>query len=65
MKKQKTCRESFVLRFWRQEGSPEWPGRVQHARTGESATVHELGELLAFIERRVGKLTGRPPARLK
>jgi hypothetical protein len=31
---------------------------VQHTRSGEAAYVQDLEELLAFIERRTGKLTG-------
>jgi hypothetical protein len=52
-----TGRHSFVLRIWREEGRPGWKGWVQHARTGESLFVRELGELLTFIEHRTGKLT--------
>jgi hypothetical protein len=55
---QKTAhRDTFIVRIWREEGSPEWKGWVQHVRTGDSAPVHSLDELVAFIECRTGKLT--------
>ena len=57
MKKQKKRRDTFILQIWREEGKPGWTGRVQHVATGESALVRSLDKLLAFVERRTGKLT--------
>jgi hypothetical protein len=51
-----TRRDSFVIRIWQEEGKPGWKGWVQHARSGESSLIRDLGDLLAFIERRLGKL---------
>ena len=50
-------RHSFVVRVWREKGIPGWRGWVQHTRSGESAPIQNLESLLAFIERRTGKLT--------
>lgn len=52
-----TQRDSFVVRIWRERDEPGWQGWVQHANTGESASVRRIDELLAFIESRVGRLT--------
>ncbi len=49
-------RDSFVVRIWRERGQPGWQGWVQHAGTGESASVRGIDELLAFIEERAGRL---------
>jgi hypothetical protein len=57
MKDAKSHRNSYVIRIWREDGKPGWHGWIQHARTGESALVRQVDELLAFIERRTGKLT--------
>ena len=57
--KQETAhRDSFVVRIWREEGRSEWRGWVQHAGTGESVVVRNVDELVAFIERWTGELTG-------
>jgi len=56
-KTQTTRRDSFVVRIWRERDQPGWQGWVQHAGTGESASVRELEDLLAFIEERAGRLT--------
>lgn len=53
---QTTQRDSFVVRIWRERGQPGWQGWVQHAATGESASVRRIDELLAFIEERAGRL---------
>jgi hypothetical protein len=63
-------RSSFVIRIWWEEAGdsqPIWRGWVQHTRSGEAAYVQDLDELLAFIERRTGKLAvpDRPPAWLR
>jgi hypothetical protein len=55
-----TRSDSFILRIWREEGSPQWKGWVQHARSGEVGFVQSLADLLAFIERRTGELAGSP-----
>lgn len=52
------CQHSFVVRFWRQDGSGGWRGWVQHTRSGESTVAQDLDELLAFVERRTGRLDG-------
>ena len=44
-------RESFVIRIWREPGRSEWKGWIQHARSGDSAALQDLGELMTFIER--------------
>jgi hypothetical protein len=48
--------ESFVVRIWRERGQAGWRGWIQHTRSGESAVVCNVEDLLAFIERRTGKL---------
>ena len=50
-------RHSFVVRMWREEGQYAWLGSVQHVGSGVEVCVASLDELLAFIERRIG----RPP----
>lgn len=65
MKNEPGCRDSFVVRVWRETGSPEWRGWVQHARTGESAPIRKAAELLAFIEQRTGRLGDSAPKGLK
>jgi hypothetical protein len=59
------ARHSFVVRIWREEGSAGWRGWVQHTRSGESTTSQDLDELLAFVERRTGKLGGTMEKGLK
>jgi len=51
-------RHSFIVRIWREGDGPKWRGWVQHTRTQESAAIEDLEALLAFIERRAGRLTG-------
>jgi hypothetical protein len=58
MEKEAKQWDSFVVRIWRQEGSPGWRGWVQHVRSGESVLVQNGEELLAFVEQRTGILTG-------
>jgi hypothetical protein len=58
-------RHSFVVRIWREEGSAVWRGWVQHTRSGESSAAQDLNELLAFVERRTGKLGGTMQKSLK
>ena len=58
-------RHSFVLRLWREEGNSGWRGWVQHARSGDSAFIGELEELLSFVEHRAGKLSDAVPKKLK
>jgi len=58
-------RNSFVVRIWREEGSAGWRGWVQHTRSGESTVSQNLDELLAFVERRTGKLSGTVEKRLR
>lgn len=54
--------DSFVLRIWREQagaGAEEpfaWRGWVQHVYSGEAAYVQDVAALLAFIERRAGRL---------
>jgi hypothetical protein len=49
---------SFVLRIWWEEGDgpPIWRGWVQHAASGDSCYVHQLADLVAFLETRTGSL---------
>lgn len=54
---QTSRRDAFVVRIWRENGERSWQGWVQHAGTGESASVRRIDELLAFIEKRAGKLS--------
>lgn len=49
-------RYSFVVRIWQEESSSGWRGWVENTRTGDSAFVQQVDELLAFIEDRTGKL---------
>ena len=66
-------RSSFVIRIWWEagrppsDGQPTWRAWVQHARSGDAAYVQNVEGLLAFIERRVGKLSAldRLPMGLK
>ena len=57
MEKQIAHRDAFIVRIWREEGRPGWRGWVQNVRTGDSAPVQSLDELVAFIEGWTGKLT--------
>jgi hypothetical protein len=59
MTREITNRHSFILRIWREGGSPEWKGWVQHASSGETIQIRSLAELLTFIERHKGALA--PP----
>jgi hypothetical protein len=59
------ARHSFVVRIYREEGSAAWRGWVQHTRSGESTVAQDLPELLAFVERRTGKLSGTMQKGLK
>jgi hypothetical protein len=58
MEQQIAHRDAFIIRIWREEGRPGWRGWVQHAGAGESAVVRNVDELVAFIERWTGELTG-------
>lgn len=58
MRKETTRSDSFVVRIWREKCTPGWKGWVQHARSGESAFVQTVDELLTFVERQTGKLNG-------
>jgi hypothetical protein len=59
MERGATRSHSFVVRIWREgEDTADWRGWVQHAGTGEETYVHDLDELLTFIERRAGQLAG-------
>ena len=60
-----TVRHSFVVRLWREEGSSGWRGWVLHTRSGESTASQDLKELLAFVERRTGRLSGSMEKRLR
>ena len=42
--------ESFVVRVWWEPGRPDWRGWVQHTRSGKSAALQSLDELIDFIE---------------
>jgi hypothetical protein len=57
MEQQMAHRDTFIVRIWRVEGKPEWRGWVQHVHTGDSVPVQSMDELVAFIGRRIGKLT--------
>ncbi len=48
--------ESFVLRIWKERDRSGWRGWVQHTRSGESALVQSVEELLEFLECRTGRL---------
>jgi hypothetical protein len=53
-------RHSFVVRIWQDAyaGQSRWGCWVQHVRSGDSASVQSVDELMAFIKRRTGKLEG-------
>jgi hypothetical protein len=57
MTEKRTQRESFVIRIWRESGRSEWKGWIQHAGSGDSATLQDLSELMSFIERWTGRLS--------
>jgi hypothetical protein len=57
MKEHRIGRDTFIFRIWWDENKPGWTGQVQHVGSGETALVQSLDNLLAFIERRTGKLT--------
>ena len=59
MDRQPTQQESFIVRIWREQDPPGWRGWVQHTRSGESAVVRSLDDLVAFFESRTGKLNER------
>jgi hypothetical protein len=65
VKAQRTQRESFLVRIWREGDQKGWQGWVQHTRSGESTPVYDLGELQAFLERWTGKLTDKKRQCLK
>ncbi len=52
--------DSFLLRIWREPDSHEWRGWVQHVRSGQSLSVRDVNDLIAFLEGWSGKLA-RPP----
>ncbi len=45
---------SFVLRIWWEDR--RWRGWVQHAATGQMTYVHNVKDLLAFIQQYTGNL---------
>jgi len=57
MARNPTPQESFVLRIWKEPGRSDWRGWVQHTRSGESAVVRSVKELVAFLEERTGRLS--------
>ena len=57
MIKKRVQRESFVVRIWQEPSRPEWKGWVQHVRSGDSAALQNLGELVTFIERWTARLS--------
>ena len=65
MIKRQAQRESFVVRIWREPGQPEWKGWVQHVRSGDSAALNNLDELITFIERWSARLTLEDQGSLK
>ena len=50
-------RESFIVRIWWEQGQPEWRGWVQHICSGDSASLHNLQDLIAYLERWTSKAT--------
>ena len=48
-------RESFIVRIWREKGQPEWQGWVQHVRSGDSAPLQDLQDLISYLERWTAK----------
>jgi len=60
-----------VIRIWWEEagapgdGQATWRAWVQHAGSGEAAYVQNVEGLLAFIERRTGKLASKDQKGLK
>jgi hypothetical protein len=48
-------RESSVVRIWREEGQPEWKGRVQHVYSGDSASLQDLQDLVIYLEQRTAE----------
>ena len=51
MAKRRAQHESFIVRVWREPGWSEWKGWVQHTRSGDSAVLQSLAELMPFMER--------------
>jgi hypothetical protein len=47
-----------MVRFWHEEGQPDWKGWVQHTRSGEWTLFRDLDELRAFFERWIEKEAG-------
>lgn len=48
--KRQLSRETFVLRLWAEETlSSAWRGEVQHVRSGQTAVIHSLEELLDYL----------------
>ena len=56
MDRRSTQQESFIVRIWRETGHCGWRGWVQHTRSGESAALRSVQELVAFFEQRTGRL---------
>jgi hypothetical protein len=54
-------RESFIVRIWWEQGQAEWKGWVQHVRSGDSALLQDLQDLISYLER----WTAKPPVEEK
>lgn len=50
-------RHSFVVRIWREAGSPIWRGSVQQVSSGQTHSFDGMDKLLAFLERQIASLT--------
>lgn len=45
------CSHAFVIRIWREPGSPQgWRGHITHAVTRRRIAVHDLDQILGFIQ---------------
>jgi|GEM_PF-974113 hypothetical protein len=48
--KRQLSRETFVLRLWAEETvSSVWRGEVQNVRSGQTAVIRDLEELLDYL----------------
>ncbi|MBT3337570.1 MAG: hypothetical protein HN855_13330 [Anaerolineae bacterium] len=45
-----SSRESFILRFWRENNSQEnWRGQIQHVSSGQITHIQKLDELIEYL----------------
>ncbi|MBN1660741.1 MAG: hypothetical protein JXA93_20260 [Anaerolineae bacterium] len=58
-------RHAFVVRIWREAGSPNWRGSVQQVSSGQAASFDSLDKLLVFLEQQIAGLADQDGPGLK